>query len=110
MSSKLDIYKQRAHILHLMVVQEEVLEFVGPVLSLREQSHLGVIGRTHVAQPLLSRLHLQADRQGGREGGREERLVYDESALEMETFNCCFKILQLYVQLRSRNIIIKCFL
>ena len=86
MSSKLDIYKQRAHILHLMVVQEEVLELVGPVLSLREQPHLRVIGRTHVTQPLLSRLHLQ-------EGGREESSVYDESALEMETFNCCFKIL-----------------
>ena len=47
---------------------------------------------------------------GRREGRREERSVHDENDLEMEIFNGCFKILQLYVQLCSRNIIIKCFL
>ena len=66
-----------------MVVQEEVLEFVDPVLPLGEQPHLCVIRTTHVAQPLFSCLHLQ---QGGREEGKKERSVYDENVLGMEIF------------------------
>ena len=41
-----------------MVVQEQLPQFVDPVLSLSQQPHPGVLRTTHVAEPLVSGFHL----------------------------------------------------
>ena len=56
-----------------MVSHEEEPEFEVPVLTLGQEPHSTVHGRTHVAQPLLRVLHLRREREGGGEGQKMRR-------------------------------------